>query len=134
VFTGKNKGIPTSTWFVGKVGVISQITHSSFHFENKDNFDCFEGGSGSNNKCGFRHATPEEIKKWKEENEVKLPRIGSYSGEHSSTNLKWGCTIISIATIKELLDAGLDHITIKGNHILDSEVKQIKKFIEHNKL
>jgi len=85
-------------------------------------------------KGAYRHATPEEIKKWKEENEIKLPKIDCYSGEHSTTNLKWGCTIISISTIKELLELGLDHITIKGYHIVDSEIEKIRKFIEHNKL
>lgn len=85
-----------------------------------------------------RHATSEEIKKWKEENEIKLPRINGYDGLLYSiginTMLKWGCTEISISTVKELLNAGVDHITIKGNHVLDFEIKQIKKFIEHNKL
>lgn len=81
-----------------------------------------------------RHATPEEIKKWKEENEIKLPKIGSYSGEHSFTNLKWGCTTISIVTVKELLSLSLQGITLNG-YVLDNEkVQQIKKFIEHNKL
>lgn len=86
----------------------------------------------------YRHATSEEIKKWKEENEIKLPRINGYDGLLYSiginTMLKWGCTEISISTVKELLNAGVDHITIKGNHVLDFEIKQIKKFIEHNKL
>lgn len=92
------------------------------------------GGNGYYSGDHFRHATPEEIKKWKEENEIKLPKIGSYSGEHSTTKLKWGCTTISIATIKELLSLSLQGITLNG-YVLDNEkVQQIKKFIEHNKL
>lgn len=104
---------------------------------NKDHWG--SNGTWNFKKGEFRHATPEEIKKWKEENEIKLPKIADYSGmvttDQADTKiLKWGCTEISISTIKELLEVGLDHITIKGYHIVDSEIKQIKKFIEHNKL
>mgnify|MGYP003494101068 CR=1 FL=1 len=86
-----------------------------------------------------RHATPEEIKKWKEENEFKLPKIADYSGMFTTDQvgtkiLKWGCTEISVSTVKELLELGLNHITIKGYHIIAPEILQIKKFIEHNKL
>lgn len=86
----------------------------------------------------FRHATPEEIKKWKEENEIKLPRIdgnhGFTVGINETVSLKWGCTEVSVSTIKELIKVGVSHLTIKNCHIVQSEISQIKKFIEHNKL
>lgn len=85
-------------------------------------------------KGEFRHATPEEIKKWKEENEIKLPKIADYSGEHSTTKLKWGCTTISISTVKELLELKTSSITIGNVHLDNVQIQQIKKFIEHNKL
>ena len=83
----------------------------------------------------FRHATPEEIKKWKEENEIKLPKIADYEGQAGNIGyLKWGCTEISITTIKELLELNTRGLTIKTLHISESEIKQIKKFIEYHKL
>ena len=82
-----------------------------------------------------RHATLEEIERWKEENEIKLPRIDACSGEHSTTKLKWGCTTISIATVKELLKLKLTHINFEDGREADyKQIQQIKKFIEHNNL
>lgn len=82
-----------------------------------------------------RHATLEEIERWKEENEIKLPRIDTCSGEHSTTRLKWGCTTISIATVKELLKLKLTHINFEDGREADyKQIQQIKKFIEHNNL
>jgi len=83
----------------------------------------------------FRHATPEEIERWKEENEIKLPRIDGNDGQAGNIGyLKWGCTKISVSTIKELIEAGINHLTIKNCHITQIEISQIKKFIEFNKL
>jgi len=101
------------------------------------------GGNGYYSGDHFRHATPEEIKKWKKENEIKLPKIDGNEGvveivvnPHSASdvNLKWGCTTISISTVKELIKVGVNHITLKNLHVVESEIQQIKKFIEHNKL
>jgi hypothetical protein len=83
----------------------------------------------------YKHATPEEIKKWKEENEIKLPKIADYEGQAGNIGyLKWGCTEISVSTVKELLGLNLRRMTIKTLDISESQIQQIKKFIEHNEL
>lgn len=89
----------------------------------------------------YRHATPEEIKKWKEENEIKLPIIDGKNGlvithlEKEGKSLKWGCTEISVSTVKELLKLKLTHINFDDGREADyKQIQQIKKFIEHNKL
>lgn len=81
-----------------------------------------------------RYATSKEIKKWKEENEIKLPKIADYDGQCSNTMLSWGCTEISISTVKELLKLKTSSITLGNVHLDNTLIQLIKKFIEHNKL
>jgi len=147
VFTGKNGGIVTEYWTVGKVGIISSIMSNHFVFENKDNFNCFSTGSGSNARESFRLATPEEIKKWKEENEIKLPKINQYDGKVNGEFIVYGnnCANLKISWFKNIGDLSSfvnigenrTVISIKLNsdvEITMSHIEQIKKFIEHNKL
>jgi len=82
----------------------------------------------------FVLATPEEIKKWKEENEIKLPKIDGNEGVVRNNMLVWGCTEISFSVVKVLLDLKTTSITIKNCHLDNVQIQQIKKFIEHNKL
>lgn len=103
---------------------------------NKDHWG--SNGTWNFKKGEFRHATPEEIKKWKEENEIKLPKISDYNGLVTRSGrevfLNWGCTQVSISTVKELLKLSLHSITLNGYMVDVGKVQQIKKFIEHNKL
>jgi hypothetical protein len=104
---------------------------------NKDHWG--SNGTWSFKKGEFRHATPEEIKKWKEENEIKLPKIADYSGMFTTDQagtkvLKWGCTSISVSTVKELLGLNLKEITLDSHIINSSQIQQIEKYIERNKL
>jgi len=94
-----------------------------------------------------RHATPEEIKKWKEENEIKLPRINQYDGKVDRDFIIYGnnCAKLKISWFKNIgnvdsfLNIGENRTirSIKLNsdvEITIAHIEQIKKFIEHNKL
>lgn len=108
-----------------------KISDGAFEDSNNETRDIKES------RGAYRHATPEEIKKWKEENETKLPRIADEVGIYNSKNktLRWGCTEISISTVKELLELKLTHINFDDGREADyKQIQQIKKFIEHNKL
>jgi hypothetical protein len=111
-----------------------KISDGEFKDSNNETRDIKES------KGAYRYARPEEIKKWKEENEIKLPKIDGNEGLLSggtlcNTHLKWGCTEISISTVKELLKLNLTHINFDDGREADyKQIQQIKKFIEHNKL
>ena len=95
----------------------------------------------------FRHATSEEIKKWKEENEIKLPRINQYDGKISGDSIVYGnnCAKLKISWFKNIGDVS-SFLNIGENRTIRSiklnsdveitiaNIEQIKKFIEHNKL
>lgn len=94
-----------------------------------------------------RHATPEEIKKWKEENEIKLPRINQYDGKVSGDFIIYGnnCAKLKISWFKNIGDIS-SFLNIGENRTIRSiklnsdveitiaHIEQIKKFIEFNKL
>jgi len=143
---------------IGDIGCITSITNEDYYNNDKEikvkakgwinysrknhRYSCggfrWEG-NGYFTEKHFRHATPEEIKKWKEENEIKLPIIDGHKGgltSYSSFNdtLSWGCTSISVKTVKELLKLNLKEITLSSYNIDNLQIQQIKKFIEHNEL
>lgn len=110
------------------------------HWGNKNQIWSFVKGE-------FRHATPEEIKKWKDENEIKLPRINQYDGKVDDEFIVYGnnCAKLKISWFKNIgnldsfLNIGENRTirSIKLNSDVDitiSHIEQIKKFIEHNKL
>jgi len=94
-----------------------------------------------------RHATLEEIERWKEENEIKLPRINQYDGKVDRDFIIYGnnCAKLKISWFKNIgnvdsfLNIGENRTirSIKLNsdvEITIAHIEQIKKFIEHNKL
>lgn len=82
-----------------------------------------------------RFATPEEIAKWKEDNENKLPIIGGYDGKLIQNgevkSINYGCTDINVNTIKELYEAGMTGLVIKGIDINTMQLDLIMKCINH---
>ena len=98
-------------------------------------------------KGAYRHATPEEIKKWKEENEIKLPEINGFKGKANKEFIVYGdnCAKLKISWFKNIGDVS-SFLNIGENRTIRSiklnsdveitiaHIEQIKKFIEHNKL
>ena len=144
---------------IGEIGCITSFINEDYYNNDKDvevkakgwinysrkNHQYLYGGfrwEGNGYFAGkdFRLATPEEIKKWKEENEIKLPAINGHNGamtayDGPNDTLSWGCTSISLRTVKELLKLGVIYIGFGGHREASyDQIQQIKKFIEHNKL
>lgn len=118
-----------------------KISDGAFEDSNNETRDIKES------RGAYRHATPEEIKKWKEENEIKLPRINQYDGKVDRDFIIYGnnCAKLKISWFKNIgnvssfLNIGENRTikSIKLNsdvEITIAHIEQIKKFIEHNKL
>jgi hypothetical protein len=126
------------------IGHVFEIRKDGTYFENflkgeKEAIDLNNKYCTNYQLSDLRHATPEEIKKWKEENEIKLPTIDGHKGGMTAyvrpnDTLSWGCTSISVRTVKELLKMNLKEITLGSYNIDNLQIQQIKKFIEYNKL
>lgn len=118
-----------------------KISDGEFKDSNNETRDIKESNGA------YRHATPEEIKKWKEENEFKLPRINQYDGKVDRDFIIYGnnCAKLKISWFKNIGDVS-SFLNIGENRTIRSiklnsdveitiaHIEQIKKFIEHNKL
>lgn len=103
--------------------------------DGKNHFSCktkkMPKGNSGFGITKFRHATSQEIAKYKKELEIKLPLLGSYSGVYRETFIRWGCTDVDISLIKGLYKLKFRSIDIDGIIVSSSELEQIIKYIEY---
>lgn len=132
-FIGTHKSLVTDIWYRGRIDKISEVTATRLIFRNEDNYDFFETDI-SNEIQEFRLATPEEIKKWLDENEYTLPKIASYKGEiiksNDKTLLKWGCRTYDINRVNSLKELGITNFDIDGYHVNKEKLAQIIKAVD----
>ncbi len=77
-----------------------------------------------------RLATPEEIAKCKEKNDIKLPKIAGYDGKLDSTNISWGCQSISIGAYKQLRKLSVFELKLDNATITSQNFRDIDKFLK----
>lgn len=90
--------------------------------------------NANSDDTAFRLSTQKEIVKWKEENEIKLPKIADYDGSIKDGRIHYGCTSIAISTFNDLYKAQVSSINFSGAEVKIDDISKIYKYLEAKKL